>query len=317
MLHTAGQIGAHQITLTAGEGIDQWDEISSACRYLGYRGWYDYVHTMALFAMQQRGHHLFFPSLDVGAMPWHELRKMRDAVANARLMLHSIDNNLQTEIAHRDAPHKCLERRLAALEEMASVGIPMVTGIHVGIGESEETWGQTARIVSDIHRRHGSIQNFVVLPFEPQPYSLMAAFPPVTAEVFLRAVRTVRDNLHPSIMLSPEIGMRLELLPDLDQLGVSDIGSVTLGNSEHLALDTRSAIQHIMIDPSGLDLSQRMAITEDFIARRALPDDLANNIQRFSRFMEQTRGLDRQRPTDSQSGSGRNDVRPSNHDTVA
>ncbi|PKO19357.1 hypothetical protein CVU37_03975 [candidate division BRC1 bacterium HGW-BRC1-1] len=317
LLHTAGRIGAHQITLTSGEGIDQWDEISSACRYMGYRGWYDYVHAMARFVLQQRGHHLFFPSLDVGAMPWHELRKMRDAVANVRMMLHSIDNNLQTEIAHRDAPHKCLERRLAALEEMASVGIPMVTGIQVGIGESEETWGQTARIVSDIHRRHGSIQNFVVSPFEPQPYSLMAAYPPVSAEVFLRAVRTVRDNLHSSILLSPEIGRSIELLPDLDQMGISDIGSVTLGNSEHLDLDIRSAIHHIMIDPSGVDLKQRMALCEDFIARRALPEDLTNNIQRFSRFMEQTRGLDHQRPTDSQTGLGGNDARASNHDTVA
>ena len=317
MLHTAGQIGAHQITLSSGEGIDQWDEISSACRYLGYQGWYDYVHAMALFVLQQRGHHLFFPSLDVGAMPWHELRKMRNAVASVRLMLHSIDNKLQTEIAHRDSPHKCLERRLAALEEMASVGIPMVTGIQIGIGESEETWGQTARIVSDIHRRHGSIQNFVVFPFEPQPYSLMASFPPVTADLFLRAVRTVRDNLHPSILLSPEIGMRLELLPDLDQLGITDIGSITLGNSEHLDLDTRSAVHHIMIDPSGVDLEQRMAVCKDFIARRALPEDLANNIQRFERFMEQTRGLDRQRPTDNQSGSSRHETHSSNHDSVA
>lgn len=316
LLHTAGQIGAHQVTLTSGEGIDQWDEISSACRYLGYRGWYDYVHAMALFVLQQRGHHLFFPSLDVGAMPWHELRKMRNVVANVRMMLHSIDNNLQTEIAHRDAPHKCLERRLASLEEMASVGIPMVTGIHVGIGECEETWGQTARIVSDIHRRHGSIQNFVVLPFEPQPYSLMAAYPPVAPELFLRAVRTVRDNLHPSIVLSPEIGLRLELLPDLDQLGITDIGSVTLGTSEHLDLDTRSAIHHIIIDPSGVDLEQRMALCDDLIARRNLPDDLANNVQRFARFMAQTHGLDRIRPADNQGNAGHREAR-SNHDTVA
>lgn len=111
---------------------------------------------------------------------------MRDAVANVRLMLHSIDNNLQTEIAHRDSPHKCLERRLAAwkkwrLSEFDGYRNP---DRHWGV---RGNLGQTARIVSDIHRRHGSIQNFVVLPFEPQPYSLMAAFAP-------RSRRSLREQ---------------------------------------------------------------------------------------------------------------------------
>lgn len=293
LMQTAGKLGAHQMTLSAGEGIDQWDEITSASRYYGYRGWYDYIRGVCQFVLQRNGNTLFFPVLDIGPIPWPEMRRMRDSVSAVRLMLDSVDPRLMTEPAHRGSPRKFLDRRLPALETVCSANIPLVTGILVGIGECEDSWGHAARLVSDLHSRHGNVQSFAVKPYAPAPYSPMANVPEVDDRTYLNALRHVRNNLHDGITLCAEIGTRLALLPEVAAMGVTDIGTVCLGTSDRLNIDTRSAVQELMENPDGVQLVQRMTLADDFAARKALPEAIAANVRRFGHVLARSRGLDR------------------------
>ena len=166
------------------------------------------------------------------------------------------------------------------------------TGILVGIGESEESWGHAARLVSDLHSHHGNVQSFVVKPYAPMPYSPMANVPEVDDRTYLNAIRNVRNSLHDGISLCAEVGTRLSLLPTVAAMGITDIGTVSLGNSDRLNIDTRSAVQELIESPTEVQLVQRMTLAEEFASRRALPEAIAANVRRFGHVISRSRGLD-------------------------
>ena len=56
--------------------------------------------------------------------------------------------------AHRGAPDKAPERRLATLDAAGRLAIPFTTGILVGIGESRPDRIDALEAIADAHARH-------------------------------------------------------------------------------------------------------------------------------------------------------------------
>ena len=73
------------------------------------------------------------PHANAGALSEPELALLRGVSASQGMMLESLNPALA---AHRGAPDKAPERRLATLEAAGRLAIPFTTGILVGIGES-------------------------------------------------------------------------------------------------------------------------------------------------------------------------------------
>jgi FO synthase len=282
MLRTAMRLGAHQITLVAGESIDNHPEIVSACRYYGYASWYDYVRALCQFILQRNGRALFLPQLDIGPIPYPELRKMRDVVPSMRLMLHSADDSLQDRPAHMLAPQKVVAQRIAALEDAGHLEVPVVTGITVGIGESKSSWGLAAQLVTDLNRRFGNVQSFVVRPFTPLRFSVMARQAPVEDATLLEAIVAVRKRLDRKIILAAELQERMHLVPAAVEAGVADLGPFRLGTSERIDFDLPAGIEALRDEAvkSSLQISPRMPFIEIYARRHELPRHIKANVAR-------------------------------------
>ena len=289
-LRTAARLGVHQVTLTAGEGVDTTPEIVSTCRYYGYTGWYDYIRGLCEFILHRNGRTLFFPQLEVGPIPLSELRPISLVAPMARLLLHSADNGLHARPAHMEAPHKTVERRLAAIEELGILGVPTVTGITVGIGEASDSWGRAARLISEMHRRSGHIASFVVRPFYPQPFSRMAGVPPVSDHTYIEAVRAVRRVLDDGILLTAELNDRLHLVPELLKCGVTDIGTTRLGSSEKIDFEMQATLNQATADlaQAGIAMNERMPLPEAVVRRQRLPGGILDNVKRYREMVVET-----------------------------
>jgi FO synthase len=286
-LRTAARLGVHQVTLTSGENVDGMPEIVSTCRYYGYASWFDYVRGICEFILQRNGRTLFFPQPEVGPIPLGDLRPLSLVAPSVRLMLHSADNGLQARPAHMDSPHKTVEKRLAAVEELGILGVPTVTGITVGIGEASDSWGRAAREVSEMHRRSGHIAAFVIKPFYPKPFSRMASAPPVSDHMLIEAVRSVRRYLDTDVLVSAELHDRLHLVPRMIECGVDDIGTLRLGSSERIDFEVQAGLHQAVEDlaQSGVSLVERLPLPEQVVRRRRLPGTIVASVERYRRMM--------------------------------
>ena len=93
------------------------------------------------------------------------------------MMLESLRGDLD---AHRLAPDKTPERRLATLEFAGELAIPFTTGVLIGIGEDRADRLAALAAIAEAHERHGHVQEVIVQNFLPEaahPDGRLAARP--------------------------------------------------------------------------------------------------------------------------------------------
>ena len=98
------------------------------------------------------------PHANAGALDGEDLARLRTVTASQGMMIESVNPDLA---AHRSAPDKTPERRLATLEAAGVAHIPFTTGLLVGIGESRADRLDTLTAIAASHRRHGHVQEAV------------------------------------------------------------------------------------------------------------------------------------------------------------
>ena len=112
-------VGCGEALFTLGERPELRYEV--AAQWLADRGFDSTVHYLAEAAgavLRETG---LLPHLNAGAMDKEELALLRRASAGQGMMLESLNPNLE---AHRLAPDKTPERRLATLEAAGELAIP-------------------------------------------------------------------------------------------------------------------------------------------------------------------------------------------------
>lgn len=282
-LRTAQRAGAWQITLTSGEGIARLTEIVSTCRYYGFGSYYEYLYEICRLTLEAKGRQPLTPVLDVGAVPRAELRRLAPVLPLMRLMLDAVDPALSKTV-HALAPQKQPLLRSLALQDTGRMGIPVVTGIRVGIGESPESWEEAAEIANSVHARHQNVMAFHLIPFAPEKFSPMADHPPVANEVYQQAIRAVRRRLDPSITLVAEIHRRPALAVESVVAGAFDLGPIRIADNEHFDLDILNTIESTrqLLRKINVDLKCETVLRPYFARDQKLMPLVAENMARFA-----------------------------------
>ena len=147
-------------------------------------------------------------------------------------MIESLRGDLA---AHRGAPDKTPERRLATLEWAGELGIPFTTGILVGIGESEADRLAALEAIAASHARHGHVQEVIVQNFLPKPGTTMRDHPPCPPEAHVRAIALARLVLPADVHVqAPPNLSDLDRLGDLLDAGIDDWGGVSPVTIDHV-----------------------------------------------------------------------------------
>lgn len=166
-------------------GVDHWIEIDRAtqiltdlqgtgiCEILILSGevhpqssrrqaWFDRIYDLCQLALDLG----FLPHSNVGPLSYAEMEKLAQVNVSMGLMLESLDPVL-LEGVHRHAPSKVPAIRLEQLHWAGQLKIPFTTGLLLGIGESEQSWINSLRSISDIHAQWGHIQEVILQPYSP------------------------------------------------------------------------------------------------------------------------------------------------------
>lgn len=220
--------GCHEALFTLGEFPE--DRYSRASEWLaerGYRTTVDYLVASARHVLEISG---LLPHANAGALTADDLLRLRAVSPSQGMMLESLRADLP---AHRGAPDKAPERRLATIAAAGEARIPFTTGILVGIGEDRGDRERALTALADLHERYGHIQEVIVQNFLPKQGTAMRDHPACPEDVHLDAIAMARAILPLDVPVQAPPNLAADITALLDA-GVRDLGGISPITIDHV-----------------------------------------------------------------------------------
>ncbi len=115
-----------------------------------------------------------FPHTNAGNLEYDELCELGKTNASMGIMLENSSDRLsRKDMAHHLAPSKHPRARLRVLKDAGRLGIPMTTGVLVGIGETIQEIIDSIITIRNLHQEYGNIQEVIIQNFQPKPDTAM------------------------------------------------------------------------------------------------------------------------------------------------
>lgn len=220
--------GCHEALFTLGERPeDRYDVAREWLTERGYDSTVHYVAAMAELVLRETG---LLPHANAGALTSDELAQIRPFSPSQGMMIESVNPDLE---AHRAAPDKTPERRLATLDAAGELSIPFTTGILVGIGDSRADQLAGLEAIAASHARHGHVQEVIVQNFLPKLRTAMKGVQACPSDDYLWTLAAARLILPPEIHLQAPPNLSDDFGSLLDA-GIDDWGGVSPVTADHV-----------------------------------------------------------------------------------
>lgn len=168
-----------------------------------------------------------FPHTNAGNLNFEEMRELKKTNVSMGIMLENVSERLTEKgMPHYLAASKRPKARLEVLENSGKLGIPMTTGILVGIGETVEEIIDSILAIKQLHQKYGNIQEVILQNFQPKPDTIMKNSPSANEKYFKTIVALSR-------IIMPE--MNIQIPPNLSpksyqsflSVGINDWGGIS------------------------------------------------------------------------------------------
>jgi len=168
-----------------------------------------------------------FPHTNAGNLTKTELSQLQKTNVSMGLMLENVSERLTEKgMPHHGARSKYPKLRLAVLQNAGELGIPMTTGLLVGIGETPYEIIDSIFAIKKLHDKYGHIQEVILQNFQPKPDTFMNAHPSAVEDYFKIVVALTR-------IILPK--MNIQIPPNLSpssyqsflSVGINDWGGIS------------------------------------------------------------------------------------------
>jgi len=168
-----------------------------------------------------------FPHTNAGNLNFEEMKELKKTNVSMGVMLENISERLTKKgMPHYLAASKKPQTRLKILENSGKLGIPMTTGILVGIGETIKEIIDSILAIKELHEKYKNIQEVILQNFQPKPDTIMKNAPSVNEEYFKKIVALTRIIIpQMNIQIPPNLSPRS--YQNFLQVGINDWGGIS------------------------------------------------------------------------------------------
>lgn len=168
-----------------------------------------------------------FPHTNAGNLTKEQMRELQKTNPSMGLMLENVSERLtQKGMPHYLASSKRPKARLQVLQNAGELGLPMTTGLLVGIGETPYEIIESIFAIKNLNDKYSNIQEVILQNFHPKPDTLMNNFPSAEENYFKIVVALTR-------IILPK--MNIQIPPNLSpksyqsflSVGINDWGGVS------------------------------------------------------------------------------------------
>lgn len=224
LLQLAKKYKCVEALFVTGEQPEQrYQEAREWLRENGFKTTAEYLIHASELALEKG----LFPHTNAGNLSFDELKELKKTNVSMGIMLENISERLtQRGMPHYLAASKRPKVRMEVLENSGKLGIPMTTGILVGIGETIEEIIDSILAIKNLHQKYGNIQETILQNFQPKHDTRMKDMPSADESYFKTIVALSR-------IIMPE--MNIQIPPNLSprsyqsflSVGINDWGGIS------------------------------------------------------------------------------------------
>ena len=168
-----------------------------------------------------------FPHTNAGNLTKSEMNELKKTNVSLGLMLENSSERLsEKDMPHQFAPSKNPKARIRVLEDAGEIGIPMTTGILIGIGETAFEIIDSIYTIKKIHEKFGHIQEIIFQNFQPKIDTKMKSFPSAEQVYFKNMVALARIIM-PTMNIQIPPNLSPDSYADFLSMGINDWGGIS------------------------------------------------------------------------------------------
>jgi len=196
------------------EPDDRYTAVHETLAEWGFDSIRDYLYRACEIALEEG----LLPHSNPGDLTESQFADLREVNASMGVMLETTAD----VDAHSGGRRKTPGQRLNTIRAAGRQGVPFTTGILVGIGEGWRDRAESLLAISDLHERHGHVQEVIVQNVVPNERS---DFAKPDLETMRRVVAMARAALPGDV--SVQVPPNLSPAADLVDCGIDDLGGVS------------------------------------------------------------------------------------------
>jgi len=225
--------GCHEALFTLGEKPElRYSAARAALQELGFSSTVDYLRAMAERVWKETG---LLPHLNPGTLSRAEIASLRPVAVSMGIMLESASTRLCARGGpHYGSPDKHPGVRLATIARAGAEGVPMTSGILLGIGETRLERVESLLALRELHDAYGHIQEIIVQNFRRKPGTAMADAEEPTARDLLWTIAVARILFGPAMSIQAPPNLAPEILGEIIQAGINDWGGISSVTPDHV-----------------------------------------------------------------------------------
>ncbi len=224
LLSLAKKFNCVEALFVTGEKPEQkYDEAKKWLKENGFSSTVEYLVYASEMAISKD----LFPHTNAGNLTKSEMRELQKTNPSMGLMLENVSERLtQKGMPHHLASSKKPQNRLHVLQDAGELGIPMTTGLLIGIGETPIEIIESIFAIKNLNERFSNIQEVILQNFQPKLDTKMKNFPSAQENYFKIVVALTR-------IIMPK--MNIQIPPNLSpnsyqsflSIGINDWGGIS------------------------------------------------------------------------------------------
>jgi len=224
LLQLAKKYKCVEVLFVTGEKPEErYQEARKWLKENGFKSTVEYLIHASELALESE----LFPHTNAGNLNFDEMKELKKTNVSMGVMLENVSERLtERGMPHYLAASKRPKARLEVLENSGKLGIPMTTGILVGIGETIEEIIDSIFAIKQLHQKYGNIQEVILQNFQPKPDTIMKDSPSADESYFKIIVALSR-------IIMPK--MNIQIPPNLSPksyqsfltIGINDWGGIS------------------------------------------------------------------------------------------
>ena len=168
-----------------------------------------------------------FPHTNAGNLNYDEMKELKKTNVSMGLMLENVSERLSEKgMPHFLASSKRPKARLEVLENSGRVGIPITTGILVGIGETPEEVIDSIFAIKQLQQKYGNIQEIILQNFQPKPDTRMKNSPSAN-ETYFKSIVALTRIIMPEMNIQIPPNLSPESYQSFLSVGINDWGGIS------------------------------------------------------------------------------------------
>jgi FO synthase len=218
--------GCHEALFTLGDRPEaRYRTAREELTRLGHDSTLSYLAAMARLVFEETG---LLPHLNYGVASRSEMLALRQVSVSQGLMLESSSERLcEKGGPHFGSPDKHPSIRLRHLADAGEAGIPMTSGLLIGIGETRLERVETLLALRELHLKYGHIQEVIVQNFRAKEGTRMSRWPEPSLDDLVWTIAVARLILPGNVSIQTPPNLSPGALGDLLWAGINDWGGIS------------------------------------------------------------------------------------------